>query len=200
MTHILFLPGAAGAASFWHPLGNLLPRDWRKTYLNWPGLGHEPHLPGLDNFDALLAYAAGHLEQRSVVVAQSMGGVFAMQLALQFPERVSHLVLTATSGGIRIDDFDMADWRRAYRAEYPLAADWITTEKPDCTSEIGSIAQPVLLLWGNADPISPVAVGRHLAGLLPASKLHVVADGDHSFARDRAAEIAPLVAAHSVPD
>lgn len=196
MTHLLFLPGAAGAASFWHPLGNLLPQHWRKTYLSWPGLGHEPHRPGLDTFQALLAYTAQHLEQRSVIVAQSMGGIFAVRLALQFPERVSHLVLTATSGGIRIGDFDMADWRTEYRAEYPNAAGWITRDNPDYTAEIGEIRAPTLLLWGDADRISPLAVGEHLLALLPDARLHVVAGGDHGFARDRAAEIAPLVAAH----
>lgn len=196
MTHILFLPGAAGAAGFWHPLGNLLPQDWHKTYLSWPGLGREPHLPGLDSFDALLAHAARHVEPRSIIVAQSMGGMFAVRLALQFPERVSHLVLTATSGGIRIQDFAMADWRAAYRAEYPDAADWITGGSPDYTAEIGTIGAPTLLLWGDADPISPVAVGEHLLDLLPDARLHVVKGGDHAFARDRATEIAPLVAAH----
>lgn len=196
MTHILFLPGAAGAASFWYPLGNLLPQHWRKTYLSWPGLGHEPHLPGLDSFTALLAYAAQHLEQRSVIVAQSMGGIFAAQLALQHPERVSRMVLTATSGGIRVQDFDMADWRAEYRAEYPNAAGWITRDSPDYTTEIGRIGAPTLLLWGDADPISPVAVGEHLRDLLPEARLHVVPGGDHAFARDRAADIAPLVIGH----
>lgn len=196
MTHILFLPGAAGAAGFWHPLGNLLPRHWRKTYLNWPGLGHEPHQPGLDSFHGLLAYAAQHLEERSAVVAQSMGGIFAVRLALQYPERVSRLVLTATSGGIRVADFNMADWRAEYRAEYPRAAAWITGDSPDYTTELGRIRAPTLLLWGDADPISPVAVGEHLRDLLPDARLHVIPGGDHGLGRDRAAEIAPLVAAH----
>ena len=196
MTHILFLPGAGGAAAFWHPLGALLPSEWRKTYLNWPGLGHEQHLPGLDSFKALLNYAAQHLEQRSVIVAQSMGGIFAARLALQYPERVNRLVLTATSGGIRVKDFNMADWRAEYRAEYPRAAAWITGDSPDYTREIGRIRAPTLLLWGDADPISPVAVGEHLRELLPDARLHVVPGGDHALARDRATEIAPLVAAH----
>ena len=43
--HLLFLPGASGAASFWHPLGALLPASWRKSYLNWPGLGHDGVIP-----------------------------------------------------------------------------------------------------------------------------------------------------------
>lgn len=193
MTHLLFLPGAGGAAEFWHPLGNLLPADWRKSYLNWPGLGHEAHEPGLDSLDALTAYAAARLEPRSAIVAHSMGGIFAMRLALLYPDRVSHLVLTASSGGVDVMRFRAADWRPAYRAEYPAAASWIMEARADHTAEIGSIAAPALLLWGDADPISPPGVGRHLASLLPRSSLQIIKGGDHGFPQSRAAEIAPLV-------
>ena len=194
MTHLLFLPGAGGAAEFWHPLGTLLPEQYDKTYLNWPGLGHEAHRPGFDSLEALTTHAAAHLKNDTVVVAQSMGGIFALRLALLYPQRVTKLVLTAASGGIDVMRFGAGDWRPAYRAEYPTAAPWITEARADHTAEISSIAQPALLLWGDADTISPVAVGRHLNGLLKNSSLQVIAGGDHSFAQSRASEIAPLVA------
>lgn len=193
MTHLLFLPGAGGAAEFWHPLGTLLPERHDKTYLNWPGLGHEAHKPGFDSLDALTAHAAAHLRSNTVIVAQSMGGIFALRLALLHPQVVTGLVLTAASGGIDVMRFGAGDWRPAYRAEYPNAAGWIMQARADHTAEIGSIAQPALLLWGDADTISPVAVGRHLASLLPRATLQVVAGGTHGFAQERAAEIAPLV-------
>lgn len=193
MTHLLFLPGAGGAAEFWHPLGALLPLQHEKTYLNWPGLGHEAHRPGLDSLDALTAHAAAHLKSGTVVVAQSMGGIFALRLALLYPQTVTKLVLTAASGGIDVMRFGASDWRPAYRAEYPQAATWITEARADHTAEISSIAQPALLLWGDADTVSPMAVGRHLHGLLKHSRLQVIAGGTHSFAQERASEIAPLV-------
>jgi len=193
MTHLLFLPGAGGAAEFWHPLGALLPAQHDKTYLNWPGLGHEAHRAGFDSLEALTAHAAAHLRSNTVVVAQSMGGIFALRLALLYPQRVKKLVLTAASGGIDVMRFGAGDWRPAYRAEYPNAAGWITAARADHTAEISSIMQPTLLLWGDADTISPVAVGRHLASLLPKAELHVVAGGTHSFAQERASEIAPFI-------
>lgn len=193
MTHLLFLPGAGGAAEFWHPLGALLPAQYDKTYLNWPGLGHEAHRPGLDSLDALTAHAAAHLRPGTVIVAQSMGGIFALRLALRHPQTVTRLVLAATSGGLDVTRFGASDWRPAYRAAYPQAAPWITEARADHTAEIGRIAQPALLLWGEADTVSPVAVGRHLATLLPDAELHVIPGGTHGFAQERAAEIAPLV-------
>src|SRR3546814_9774125 len=91
-----------------------------------------------------------------------MGAIIALRLALRLPDRVSKLVLTAGSGGLDMGRFGAADWRPAYRAAFPAAARWIETEKPDHTTEIGRIAQATLLLWGDADAISPVGVGRHL--------------------------------------
>lgn len=197
MTHVLFIPGAGGAASFWHPLGKRLPAAWRKTYLNWPGAGNERHDPTIRSFADYARFAAWYLDaQGSVVIAQSMGGIIGVRLALQYPQRVTHLVLAATSGGLNMGSHGAADWRRDYRAEYPRAAEWITAERPDHESEIGKIEAACLLLWGDADPISPPNVGRHLQSVLRNARLHVVEGGDHAFARDRAAEIAPLVAAH----
>lgn len=194
--HLLFMPGAGGAAEFWHPLGRLLPDSYAKTYLNWPGLGRETHRPGLDSIDALTAYAAAHLvDSDNIIVAQSMGGIFALRLALLYPQKISKLVFTAASGGIDVMRFGASDWRPAYRTEYPEAARWITQERPDHTAEIRDIAHPALLLWGDADTVSPVAVGKHLHGLLKNSRLQIIPGGTHSFAQERAAEIAPLVAA-----
>jgi pimeloyl-ACP methyl ester carboxylesterase len=194
--HLLFLPGAGGAASFWHPLGALLPASWSKRYLSWPGLGHEPHDPAIQSLDEAVAHAASRLESPSVVVAQSMGGVVALRLALAHPDRISHLVLTATSGGIDVVSLGASDWRGPYRAEYPEAADWLLTDRTELTAELHRVAIPTLLLWGDADPISPVEVGHRLAELLPRARLRVLAGGDHMFARDRAAEIAPWVMEH----
>ncbi|XXF80023.1 alpha/beta fold hydrolase [Myxococcaceae bacterium GXIMD 01537] len=194
--HLLFLPGAGGAASFWHPLGSLLPSSWSKTYLSWPGLGHEPHEPALQSLDDAVAHAASRLARPSVVVAQSMGGLVAVRVALAHPDRISHLVLTATSGGVDVASLGASDWRTAYRAEYPKAADWILSERADLTAELHRISIPTLLLWGDADSISPVAVGRRLEQLMPRARLRVLAGGDHPFARDRAAEIAPWVMEH----
>jgi pimeloyl-ACP methyl ester carboxylesterase len=50
-----------------------------------------------------------------------------------------------------------------------------------------------LLLWSEADLISPVGVGPRLAELLPRAELVVLPVAGHMFARDRA----DLVALHA---
>lgn len=197
MTRILFLPGVGADPGFWHPAGNLLPDGWQKTYLGWPGLANQPPDPAVNSYDDLIALVERALgDGPADLVAQSMGGVIAMQVVLRNPGRIRRIVLTATSGGVDMGALGATDWRPAYRAAHPHVADWAFGWRPDITDRIGQITQPVLLLWSDADPISPFGVGARLQSLLPNARLHIVPGGDHAFARDRAAEIAPLIQAH----
>jgi len=193
---ILFLPGSVGAADFWHPLGALLPARWRKRYLSWPGLGVQPHDLSVQGIDDLVALAHREIRGPTAVIAQSMGGVVAIRLALRYPQLVSHLVLVATSGGVDVAAFGGADWRADYLDAFPHAARWIIDHRSDHGADLSRIACPALLLWGDRDPISPVAVGRHLLSRLPAATLQVIEGGEHDLGKARAAEIAPLVRAH----
>jgi pimeloyl-ACP methyl ester carboxylesterase len=42
----------------------------------------------------------------------------------------------------------------------------------------------------------PLATGERIQALNPDARLHVIRDGTHSFAHDRAADVARLIAAH----
>jgi pimeloyl-ACP methyl ester carboxylesterase len=144
-----------------------------------------------------------HIDSPVDLVAQSMGGVVAMQVTLARPEAVRRLVLAATSGGVDLSRFDVEDWRPAYRAEYPNAAPFVTdTVTPDLSQQLSTIRAPTLLLWAEGDAISPPAVGRHLQFVLENAdtRLVVLDHGDHLFARDRPDEVAPLIEAHLASD
>jgi len=198
--HLLFLPGAGADPNFWRPLGDLLPAEWQKTYFGWPGIGHQPPAPGVNGFDDLVRLVEAQLGDSPVdLLAQSMGGAIALRVALKHPQRVRRLVLTVTAGGLDVASLGGSDWRPAYRQEYPEAAKWITEVRPNFTPELPRVNQPTLLLWGDADPISPIAVGQRLAALLPHAALHIVPDGDHGLVYDRPAEIADLVRTHLSP-
>ena len=193
MTKRVFLPGVGGDPAFWRPLAARLPAG-EDVLLGWPGLGDQPADPAVRSFDDLTALAARALDRPGDVLAQSMGGIVALRLALEHPDKVRRIVLTATSGGLDVGALGAADWRPGYRAQHPQAADWVLAERPDHEAALPTIRHPVLLLWGDADPISPVAVGWRLATLLPNATLRIVPGGDHMFARERAAEIAGPIA------
>jgi pimeloyl-ACP methyl ester carboxylesterase len=199
MGFVAFLPGAGGDPGFWQPVGDLLPASWEKLYFGWPGAGDQPHDPAVRGFDDLVARVAARLDRPTVVVAQSMGGVVAMRLALAHPEKVSRLVLAATSGGVDVAGLGASDWRPQYRRDFPDAAPWILTSRPDHSADLGRVCAPTLLLWARSDPLSPLAVGERLASLLPDATLRVIESSSHSFVREHADEVAPIVFAHITP-
>lgn len=194
---ILFLPGAGADPDFWRPVGERLPAHWEKVFLGWPGLGHQPPDPAVQSFEDLIALVEAQLGETPIdLLAQSMGGAIAMQVALRHSKRVRRIVLSVTAGGLDVQALGGIDWREAYALEYPNAVPRIFASRPDYSSELHLIAHPTLLIWGDADPISPTAVGQHLQNLLPLAHLHVVKGGDHALVHDRAEEIAPLIERH----
>ena len=194
---LLFLPGAGADPTFWRPLSDQMPASWDKHYFGWPGLGDQPPDPAVNSIADLVAMVEAQLWPGPVdLLAQSMGGVVALRVALRNPGKVRRLVLTATSGGVDVADLTCFDWRANYRREYPNAAAWITQERIDLTAQIPTVACPTLLLWGDADPISPLAVAERLLALLPDARLHIAKGGEHDLSVRHADELAPLVAAH----
>jgi pimeloyl-ACP methyl ester carboxylesterase len=198
---VLFLPGASGDGRFWFPVAERLPASWAKMFFDWPGLGRIParsDVSGLTDCARLVLERAG---PRPVdLVAQSMGGVVAALVTLARPELVRRLVLTATSAGIDLAPFAPEDWRPEYAQEYPGAAPWILTVRPDLAARLPRVTAPTLLLWSDADPISPLGVGRRLAELLPRVELAVIPGVDHMFARDHPERATPHVLRHLAAD
>lgn len=193
---LLFLPGASGNTGFWHGLADRLACPAPRHHFGWPGFGATPPDPAVRGFDDLVARVVAEIDRPVALVAQSMGGVIALRAALQRPSLVTHLVLAATSGGLPMAELGAEDWRPAFAAAHPSLPAWFADERGDLTSRLPEIAVPTLLLWGDSDPISPVAAGQRLASLLPAAELRVFPGGDHDFGDVLAAQIAPWVDAH----
>lgn len=195
-TKLLFLPGAGGNPQFWQPVSDLLTHPAQRKLLGWPGFGAVPADPKVRGMADLVAMVVDEIDQPTALIAQSMGGVIAIQAALRRPELVTHLVLTVTSGGVDMSALQAEDWRPAFFAANPTLPRWLGEYREDMSAAIMSVRAPTLLLWGDADPISPVAVGRRLNELLPASRLHVFAGAAHDLAQQRAAQVAALIDEH----
>jgi pimeloyl-ACP methyl ester carboxylesterase len=194
MFKTLFLPGAGGSASFWKPLAHHAQLEG--VFFAWPGLGAEPPTPGINSIDDLIDLVAAEITEPVNIVAQSMGGFIAIKLALTHPNLVKCLVLAVTSGGVPVIDLGGSDWRSNYSAAFPRAASWIADPVADLSDQIPSIEVPTLLLWGDADPISPVAVGKRLLALLPNARLCVFSGADHDLAQTHLDEVAIEVKRH----
>ena len=196
MCKILFLPGAGGSPEYWQPVARLLQNEREKVFLGWPGLGEQPHDPAIKSIDDLVRRVDAEIDGPVDLVAQSMGGVIAARIALNRSTAVRRLVLVVTSGGVNVAQFGASEWRAGYRREFPRAADWITQPGASAELPVELIVAPTLLIWGDCDPISPAAVGRHLERRMPNAKLHIVPGGDHDLASNNAELVASLIARH----
>jgi pimeloyl-ACP methyl ester carboxylesterase len=200
MAPIVFLPGASGRASFWKPVADRLLDLGAPLLVGWPGFGGEPADATIQGLDDLFRWLVPKLpEAPFVLVAQSMGGVLAARLAIEHPELVTRLVLVATSGGVDVRGLGGADWRAGYRASLPGVPDWFTTDRTDLTGRLGSIRAPTLLLWSDADPVSPLAVSDLLLARIPDARREVVRGGSHAFAEERPDEVAVALRKFLVP-
>lgn len=193
---MLLLPGALGRTQFWDPLASRLSHSAAKVLVGWPGFAAMPPDPSIHGIDDLVAMVVARIDQPTALIAQSMGGVVAMRVALARPELVTHLVLAVTSGGVDVAGLGEQHWQQAFHEANPLLPRWFSTYQEDLSPRLPQVTMPTLLLWGDADPVSPLAVGKHLASLLPHAHLHVIAGGDHGLAETHAATVAPLIDAH----
>jgi pimeloyl-ACP methyl ester carboxylesterase len=191
----LFLPGASGSAEFWRPVTSFLEDGQPQIRLSWPGLGSEPPSPQVTGLPDLVGLVERELGASSDLIAQSMGGLVAILATLRRRAKVRKLVLTAASVGVAARALGGIDWLPDYRRAYPGAATWIADPIEDLSDELRALDLPVLLIFGDEDPISPVAVGERLASLFPRASLRIIDGGDHDIAVTHAEDVAAHIRA-----
>lgn len=193
---LLFLPGASGNAQFWQPVADALQTPVARQLLGWPGFGGMAADPSITCLKDLATLALARIDRPTVLVAQSMGGVVAVHIALERPELITHLVLTVTSGGLDISALGATDWRAAFESESPTVPRWFLDDRTDLSARLHELQMPVLLLWAGADPISPVSVGQRLAQLIPHTRLEVFPQAGHDLGHTHASAVAQLIDEH----
>lgn len=102
---LVMLMGTGSTMAEWDPaLLRLLAEDRRLIMFDYPGLGRSGPWRGR-SFDSLADTTARFMEAIGVpeadVLGWSMGGFVAQRLAVDHPERVSHLILAGTNPGGR---------------------------------------------------------------------------------------------------
>ena len=195
-SRLLFLPGALGSPDFWKPLAWELSNTAECVFVTYPGFAGEPAEPSVSCFEGLVQSVASRIDRPTALIAQSMGGVVAIEVSLLKNDLVTHLVLVATSGGLDTTKLGAVEWRQTFKQDHPELPDWFTSYNSDLTSKLGKIRARVLLIWGDSDPMSPIGIGKTLLTRFRSAELHVVRGGEHYVARTHAKSIAPLIDAH----
>jgi len=193
---LLFLPGAAGDRGMWRAVAAGLRHEGPREFCGWPGFHDLPADPSVHGISDLVARVVSGINRPTCLLAQSMGGVIAIRAALEKPALVRALVLAVASGGIDVAALGGVDWRPAFRAANPGLPTWFLEERADLLARLPEVRMPVLLLFGDADPISPVPVGERLRTLLPNAELVVIPGGTHDLIAERASDVLPHIERH----
>lgn len=129
---VLFIHGIVGTPNHFRivlPLEELVPETWSVYNIRQPGHGGTVEDFGRSNLGQWRGHAKAAFDElakhheKVVIVGHSLGTLFAMQIALEHPEKVAQLFLVAAP---------MRPWVRAFGAAncVKLAFGWIREDRP----------------------------------------------------------------------
>jgi pimeloyl-ACP methyl ester carboxylesterase len=195
---VVLLHGLDGSSRWWAPTIGLLSQHFRcyalEFVVGWREDGRVA-LPRASAFVTAWMTALGldwaHL------VAHSMGGYSACEIAITQPERIGRLVLVAPAvapphwmqagdtGRLRLGFFGLApnflpvliaDTFRTGPWRWLRSARELHVAHP---LQVETIAAPTLLIWGARDPLVPATEGPPLCGRIPDARLLTLPRAHH---------------------
>lgn len=96
MINLVLIHGWGCDSRTWQPLLSALQNIARVTCIDLPGFGRSEMLADY-SLDAVLARLESQLPENSVVMGWSLGGMFAVQLAARFPQKISGVISLAAN-------------------------------------------------------------------------------------------------------
>ena len=211
---VVFAHGKGGNHMSWWQQIPVFSESYRCITFDHRGWGQSlnpPEAPGREAFVDDLRGLLDYLEiDQAFLVAQSMGGLACLGLALAHPQGVTGLVLADTTGGIGEDAVVDPLRRRngsedvlaralsaGFREREPAKAflyrqinllnpprdpepNGFTSGDGPKAPELARIKLPTLLIVGEEDTVMPPVVMERSQVLIPGSRLEVVSGAGHS--------------------
>ena len=183
---LVVVHGLSGSWRWWAPLVEELAEHSRLHLVELPRLGRL-RAGELGPWLGRLLDAAGL--GRVDVLAHSLGGLVAAELAMEQPERVRRLVLVAPAGvqcgrGVLGRSVPLVEELYRVRGRLPtIVGDAVRTGpvsllhgiayvwERDIRGELGAVQAPTLLVWGDRDRLVPGQVAEEWQRLLPRARL-----------------------------
>lgn len=94
---LVLLHGWGWHSRVWAPLLPQLQQHFQLFLIDLPGAGLSEPLTGDYTFATIAPMLLEKIPERAAWLGWSLGGLFAMDLAIRFPERVSHLITIAST-------------------------------------------------------------------------------------------------------
>jgi pimeloyl-ACP methyl ester carboxylesterase len=222
---LLLIHGAGGQHTNWPPQVRRLGSA-RAFAPDLPDHGRTEG-PGCESVEAYAAHLLAlmnALEIGSFVpVGHSMGGVIALQLALDAPDRVAGLVLVNSGASLPVsaellalvrDDFEVAVEHIVERAYSPAAGDelkrlgrrmlaqtppdvllndYLACDSFDASAWLGEVGVPALVVGAAEDRMAPPEWSASLVERLPHAELHIVPNAGHMLPVEHPEKLARLI-------
>ncbi len=105
---IVLLHGWGSASQSWQPLIPALQNIANVIALDLPGFGESQAVPNF-TLDAIVQLIAAQLPEKCVLIGWSLGGMFAVQIAARYPQKISKIItLAANAKFVASRDYDIA--------------------------------------------------------------------------------------------
>lgn len=191
----------------------LLAAHYQVIAVQMPGFGTSADNTTTTDARAMAATVTAALDTIGIgdfnLLGTSMGTVVALWIAIDHPDRVTHLILEAPAA-LRTADLDLktlpdtATLIKAFHAQ-PQRKPWLDpdapapalrdpdlvarimgpNQNPDLITAMNTLATPTLVLFGTKDGMMPPTYGRLYKQHLPNAVLTFVHDAAHDLKGDR---------------
>ena len=205
---LILLHGLSGSGRWWSRNVPVFSRSFRTYSVDLPGFG-ESRGVRWSRLDDISDHLAGWLVAEGLPKAHfaghSLGGAVAARLAARHPDRVDRLVLVDAAirpqrrrtiarpapvvGSISRDLSGFApllvrDLLRSHPRSFVAAT--IDALQTDWEPHLKRIAAPTLVVWGERDAITPLALGQEITAVIPGARLITLAETGHNPMWERA--------------
>lgn len=203
-TPVALIHGLGGSHTWWDRNIDALATRHRVAAIDLVGFGRNQHffappsvMPPFGEMSALIARWLETFGEPVHLVAHSMGGLIAIRVAAERPELLRSLTLVSAAGipfaldprahlramprpirgTVDIIKFASADFLRAGVPSLAVAGARILTA--DVREFLGAIDIPVLLVWGDQDPVVPLRYGEEMHAAIRGSRMTVLHGAAH---------------------
>ena len=199
---LILLHGLSGSGRWWSRNVPTFATSFRTYTIDLPGFGNSRQIrwSRLDGTaDRLADWIMAEGLPRAHVAGHSLGGAVAARLASRHPDRVDRLVLvdaairphgtrrrvratdvvpTIKGGSAGFAPMLARDLVRSHPWSFVTAT--VDALQTDWTSHLTRITAPTLVVWGERDALTPLALGHHIAETISDAQLIVLPNAGHN--------------------
>ena len=199
---LILLHGLSGSGRWWSRNVPVFSRSFRTYSVDLPGFGESRGVrwSRLDDIaDRLTDWLVDEGLSHAHIAGHSLGGAVAAQLAARHPDRIDRLVLvdaairprgthtmarpahvmrTIGRGSLGFAPLLVRDLLRCHPRSFVAAT--VDALQTDWEPHLRRINAPTLVVWGERDAITPLALGHEITAAVPGARLITLAEAGHN--------------------